>query len=184
MCTHIVIHQLMMPCAYCARATFVDHITARSSEVSFVWIQTSLSCCWIHSPPLSKASNILTAWIFQNLIIKSDIRLNLFPSRSWIASAALTPPFWPAGGLSMTISYCGLNADSCLQNIDQMSNYLQVMSTPRKELPRVELNEASWSRMAAPNTKKIKYMEGLQINIAKFYMAFYVLFTYKPNMHE
>ena len=52
----------------------------------------------------------------------------------------------------------------------------------KKLLNVYTLNEASWSRTAAPNTKKIKYMEGLQINIAKFYiMAIYELFTYKPN---
>ena len=91
--------------------------------------------------------------------------------------------FLASGGI-IDDHYCGLNGDSCLQNIDQRSNYLQVTSTPRKELPSVELNEASWSRTAVPIAKKIKYMEGSQINIAKFYMIIYVLFTYIPKLYS
>ena len=71
--------------------------------------------------------------------------------------------FLASGGI-MDDNCCSFNADSCLQNVDQSSNYLQITSTPRKELPMIE---TSWSRSrtAAPNTKKIKYMEGSQINI-------------------
>lgn len=86
--------------------------------------------------------------------------------------------FLASGGIMD--DYCCSNADSDLQNVDQSSNYLQVTSTPRKELQplAVELNETSWSRTAATNTKRIKYMEGSPVNI----MAYSCIVITKPYL--
>jgi hypothetical protein len=85
--------------------------------------------------------------------------------------------FLGSGGI-MDDNCCNLNADSDLQNADKSSNYLQVTSTPRKELQplMVELNETPWSRTAATNTKRIKYMEGSQINTNPIWLI-HVLFN-------